>query len=56
MCLNCGCRDYWDKHGHSSNITMSDVEKAAEDEGMSVKDSINEMIDSLNEVKQAERK
>ena len=36
MCLNCGCGDYQDKRGTDTNITMDDVEKAAEGEGMSV--------------------
>ena len=48
MCLNCGCGDYNDRRGVDSNITLDDVEKAAEGEGMSVEDSIKEMIDGLN--------
>lgn len=49
MCLNCGCGDYRDKRGNATNITMEDVEKAAEGEGMSVEDSVNEMVKGLNE-------
>ena len=50
MCVNCGCGDYDDKRGNETNISTSDIKKAAEGEGMSVKDTINEMIDGLNSI------
>ncbi len=51
MCLNCGCGDYDDKRGNETNITVDDIRKAAEGEGMSVKDTINEMIDGLTSMR-----
>jgi hypothetical protein len=48
MCLNCGCGEYWDKRGNSTNITMDDVEKAAQGERMKVEDTVKEMINGLN--------
>ena len=47
MCLNCGCGDYWDKRGNEANLTMEDVGKAADGEGMSEDDTVKEMIDAL---------
>ena len=47
MCLNCGCGDYRDKRGNETNLTMEDVEKAADGEGMSVDDTVKEMMDAL---------
>ena len=49
MCLNCDCGDYQDRRGSDTNITMDDVEKAAEGEGMSVEDTVREMIDGLQQ-------
>ena len=49
MCLNCGCGDYWDKRGNETNITMQDVEQAAQGERMSVEDAAREMINGLNQ-------
>lgn len=48
MCLNCGCGEYWDKRGNSTNITMNDVETAAKGERMTVEDTAKEMINGLN--------
>lgn len=47
MCLNCGCGEYWDKRGNSTNITMNDVETAAKGERMTVEDTAREMINGL---------
>ena len=49
MCLNCGCGDYRDKRDHETNITMVDIEKAAQGEGMSVEETIKETIRGLQE-------
>ncbi len=49
MCLNCGCGEYRDKRGKTTNLTMEDVEKAASGEGMSVEDAAKEMVNGLNE-------
>ena len=50
MCLNCGCGDYNDRRGNETNLIVDDIKKAAEGEGMSVKDTISEMVDGLNSV------
>jgi len=47
MCLNCGCGEYWDKRGNTTNITMDDIDKAAQGEGMKVEDAAKEMINGL---------
>ena len=57
MCLNCGCGEYWDKREHETNITMDDVEKAAKGEGMSLDDTVKEMMRSLPDaLKQAQKR
>lgn len=48
MCLNCGCGEYWDKRGNSTNLTMNDVETAAKGEKMTVEDTAREMVNGLN--------
>jgi hypothetical protein len=47
MCLNCGCGEYENAHGKDHNITMKDIEKAADGEKMSVQETANEMIKGL---------
>lgn len=57
MCLNCGCGEYWDRREHQTNITMEDVEKAAKGEGMSLEETVKEMMRSLPDaLKQAQKK
>jgi hypothetical protein len=57
MCLNCGCGDYWEKRDHETNITMGEVEKAAQGEGMSIEETVKEMTHSLQEaLKQSQKK
>ncbi|MBI4788800.1 MAG: hypothetical protein HY782_17345 [Chloroflexi bacterium] len=57
MCLNCGCGDYDDRRGEDANITMADVEQAAEANGMSVLDTVQEMIGSLQvQLKELQKK
>ena len=57
MCLNCGCGDYWDKRGNATNLTMEEVEKAAQGERMSVEDTAKEIISGLNgALKQLQKK
>ena len=56
MCLNCGCGEYSDKRGNSTNITMVEVEQAANGERMSLEDTTKEMINGLNQaLKQIQR-
>jgi hypothetical protein len=46
MCLNCGCGEY-DKRHKPSDITMEDIGKAAEGQGMDMKETMANMQESL---------
>ncbi len=57
MCLNCGCGDYDDKRGDDANITLTDIEHAAQANGMSIEETIREMISGLQaSLKQLQKK
>ena len=46
MCLNCGCGEYDERH-KPSDITMEDMAKAAEGQGMDMKQTLANMQDSM---------
>ena len=46
MCLNCGCGELDERH-KPSDITMEDLAKAAEGQGMDMKQTIANMQESL---------
>ena len=46
MCLNCGCGEY-DKRHKPTDITMEDIAKAAEGQGMDMKETLAKMQESL---------
>ena len=46
MCLNCGCGEL-DKRHKPSDITMEDLAKAAEGQGMDMKTTIANMEESM---------
>ncbi|MEA2643967.1 MAG: hypothetical protein QOG08_993 [Chloroflexota bacterium] len=46
MCLNCGCGEYNERH-KPSDITMEDIAKAAEGQGMEMKETMANMQESL---------
>ncbi|HEX3507607.1 MAG TPA: hypothetical protein VHW94_04390 [Candidatus Dormibacteraeota bacterium] len=46
MCLNCGCGEYDERH-KPSDITMEDIAKAAEGQGMDMKETLANMQESL---------
>jgi hypothetical protein len=46
MCLNCGCGEYDERH-KPSDITMEDISKAAEGQGMDMKETLANMQESL---------
>ncbi len=43
MCLNCGCMEPNDRHGDSANITLDDVQHAAEANGQSLQETWQNM-------------
>lgn len=43
MCLNCGCGEPNERHGKDANITLEDVQSAAEANGQSVEESLRNM-------------
>jgi hypothetical protein len=46
MCLNCGCGELDERH-KPSDITMEDLAKAAEGQGMDMKQTIGNMQESM---------
>jgi hypothetical protein len=46
MCLNCGCGELDERH-KPSDITMEDLAKAAEGQGMDMKQTVANMQESL---------
>jgi hypothetical protein len=55
MCLNCGCGEY-DKRHKPSDITTEDLAKAAEGQGMEMKETIANMQESMEAVGRASQK
>lgn len=48
MCTSCGCRQPNESHGDDRNITMDDLEQAAEAAGLGVGDVIENMRESAS--------
>lgn len=55
MCLNCGCGELDERH-KPSDITMEDLAKAAEGQGMDMKKTIANMQESLQAAGKASQK
>jgi hypothetical protein len=55
MCLNCGCGEY-DKRHKPSDITMEDLAKAAEGQGMDMKETVANLTESMQGISKAEQK
>jgi hypothetical protein len=55
MCLNCGCGEYDERH-KPSDITMEDIAKAAEGQGMDMKETLSNMQESLQGAAKASQK
>jgi hypothetical protein len=55
MCLNCGCGEY-DKRHKPSDITMEDLAKAAEGQGMDMKETVANLTESMKGISKAEQK
>lgn len=43
MCASCGCGKFNDNHGNAANITLQDMERAAEAAGISTKQAADNM-------------
>jgi hypothetical protein len=43
MCANCGCQIPEDRHGDDRNITWSDIQAAAEANGMAPEQAVENM-------------
>lgn len=48
MCVSCGCRQLDESHGDDRNITMDDLEQAAEAAGLGVGDVIENIRESAS--------
>jgi hypothetical protein len=55
MCLNCGCGEYDERH-KPSDITREDLAKAADGQGMQLKETIANMKDSIEALAKADQK
>ena len=55
MCLNCGCGEYDARH-KPSDITMEDIAKAAEGQGMDMKETMANMQEALQGAAKATEK
>jgi hypothetical protein len=55
VCLNCGCGEYDERH-KPSDITMEDIAKAAEGQGMEMKETMANMQESLQGAAKAAQK
>ncbi len=48
MCMSCGCQEYSDDHGDERNITMEDLEQAAEAAGIDVQSVVRNIQEAFN--------
>jgi hypothetical protein len=47
MCLSCGCGEPNNKHDNKNNITMDDLQKAAQAANESIQDAAKNIADSV---------
>ncbi len=50
MCLNCGCGQPENEQGNSANITYGELQQAAQANGMSVDQTLRNMVDEVRKV------
>jgi hypothetical protein len=55
MCLSCGCGIPEDDHGNPDNLVYEDIERAADAEGLSVSQTIQNLLDSLGDLARDDR-
>ncbi len=56
MCMNCGCGQYNDNLGNPKNIIWKQLEEAAKENGMSLKDTVEEMKKSMDAMLKQQKK
>lgn len=49
MCASCGCGEIDENHGDERNITMRDLERAAEATGIGVDEVVENLRESVEE-------
>ena len=47
MCMNCGCRLPHDQHGHPANITVEDLQQAADANHQSLRETVDHIVETL---------
>ena len=47
MCVSCGCGNLTESHGDQRNITIDTLKKAAEAQGIGLKDVLKNIIQSI---------
>jgi hypothetical protein len=47
MCLSCGCGKPNDDHGDPDQITLADLKRAADANGVSVEETVNNISSAL---------
>lgn len=50
MCLSCGCKQPNEKHGNDANITLADIEAAAEASEISPREVVKNIDEGMREV------
>jgi hypothetical protein len=48
MCLNCGCGQLEERHGHPENITSSDLRRAARVNGQTLADAARNVAQAVD--------
>jgi hypothetical protein len=47
MCMNCGCGQPYEDHGKPENITAQDLQRAADANGQSVRESAQHVTEAV---------
>jgi hypothetical protein len=47
MCLNCGCGEPNEDHGNQANITAQDLQRAADANGQSLRESAQHIVQGV---------
>lgn len=55
MCMNCGCGEPNERHGDDANITMEDLRKAGEANGLDVDTVMSNMEQAYHQSPEAQQ-
>ena len=47
MCMNCGCGQPHEDHGKAANITATDLQRAADANGQSLRESAQHIVEAV---------